>query len=110
MCAPVAIGVLTAASGAMSAIGQHQAQQAAVNRQNQIQQQQYQNQLRITEERDRAKKDKHAADLQAHASAQTDLLKQQQFNQMEARVFAGTADDRIFERHPAFCLQKPFCF
>jgi len=92
MCEPITIGVLTAASGTMSAIGQHQAQQAAVARQNQIQQQQYQNQLRITEERDRAKKEKHAADLQAHASAQTDLLKQQQFNQMEAdRASQATA-------------------
>ena len=98
MCEPITIGILTAASGTMSAIGQHQAQQAAVARQNQIQQQQYQNQLRITEERARAKKEKHAADLQAHASAQTDLLKQQQFNQMEANRASQAAARQLKEK------------
>lgn len=96
MCAPVAIGVLTAASGTMSAIGQHQAQQAAVARQNQIAQQQYQQQLRITEANDRAKKEKHAADLAAHAQAQTDLLKQQEMNQLEANR-AGQAAARALK-------------
>ena len=84
MCAPVAIGVLSAASGVMSAIGQHQAQQAAVARQNQIAQQQYQNQLRISEAQDRAKKEKHSADLAAQAQAVTDALKQHNVNQIEA--------------------------
>lgn len=84
MCEPVTIGILTAASGAMSAIGQHQAQQAAVNRQNQIAQQQYQNQLRIAAANDKAKKDKHAADIKAHAQAVTDAIKQTNVNQIEA--------------------------
>jgi hypothetical protein len=84
MCEPITIGILTAASGAMSAIGQHQAQQAAVQRQNQIAQQQYQNQLRIAEQQDRAKKEKHSADLAAQAQAVTDALKQHNVNQIEA--------------------------
>ena len=83
MCAPV-MAVASFATGAMSAVAQHQAQQQAVNRQNQIQQQEYQRQLQISERDDLIKKRKHAADLKAHASAQTDLYKQQQANQIEA--------------------------
>ena len=49
MCDPVSIGLgaVSAVGGVMQAQGQHNAQQAAVNRQNQIAQQQYQQQLRI---------------------------------------------------------------
>ena len=83
MCAPV-MAAASFATGAMSAIAGHQAQQAAVNRQNQIQQQEYQRQLAITERDDLIKKRKHTADLKAHATAQNDVLRQQEANQLEA--------------------------
>ena len=66
------MAAVSLATGVMGSVAQHQAQQAAVNRQNQIQQQEYQRQLQISERNDLIKKRKHSADLKAHASAQTD--------------------------------------
>ena len=101
------------ATGAMSAIAGHQAQQAAVNRQNQIQQQEYQRQLQISERNDLIKKRKHTADLKAHASAHTDLYKQQQMNQVEAdrakqaasRKLQENKTEMAFERQSALAKQ-----
>ena len=112
MCAPV-MGVISAATGIAGAIGQHQAQSAAVKRQNQIQQQEYQRQLQISERNDLIKKRKHAADLKAHAGAQTDLMKQQQMNQTEAdrakqaaaRKLKEKGTEAAFEREAALAKQ-----
>ena len=86
MCEPISIiaGVASAAGGMMQAQAQHNAQQAAVNRSNAIAQQQYQDQLRRSEEQDRIKKEKHTADAQAHAQALNDFNKQLELNQLEA--------------------------
>ena len=94
------------ATGAMSAIAGHQAQQAAVNRQNQIQQQEYQRQLAITERDDLIKKRKHTADLKAHASAQTDLMKQQQMNQTEAERAKQAAARQLKEKNAEMAFER----
>ena len=112
MCAPV-MAAASLATGVMGSVAQHQAQQAAANRQNQIQQQEYQRQLQISERNDLIKKRKHAADLKAHASAQTDLYKQQQANQIEAdrakqaaaRQLKEKKTEMAFERQAALAKQ-----
>ena len=105
MCAPV-MAAASFATGAMSAIAGHQAQQAAVNRQNQIQQQEYQRQLAITERDDLIKKRKHTADLKAHASAQTDLMKQQQMNQTEADRAKQAAARQLKEKNAEMAFER----
>ena len=112
MCAPV-MAAASLATGVMGSVAQHQAQQAAANRQNQIQQQEYQRHLQISERNDLIKKRKHAADLKAHASAQTDLYKQQQMNQIEAdrakqaaaRKLKEKGTEAAFEREAALIQQ-----
>ena len=94
------------ATGAMSAIAGHQAQQAAVNRQNQIQQQEYTRQLQISERNDLIKKRKHSADLKAHASAQTDLYKQQQMNQTEADRAKQAAARQLKEKNAEMAFER----
>ena len=86
MCEPISIiaGVASAAGGMMQAQAQHNAQQAAVNRQNQMAQQQYQQELQIQKEKSRSQAEEHKAKLAAHAQAQNDYLKQQSINQSEA--------------------------
>ncbi len=101
------------ATGVMGSVASHQAQQAAANRQNQIQQQEYTRQLQISERNDLIKKRKHAADLRAHAGAQTDLMKQQQMNQTEAdrakqaaaRKLKERGTEAAFEREAALAKQ-----
>ena len=90
----LAVGGIQAVGGIMQAQGAHNAQKAAVARQNQIAHQQYQNQLRIAEEQDRVKKEKHSAELQAHAQAQNDYAKQLELNQMEANRAMAAANQK----------------
>lgn len=106
MCEPISMGILSAATGAMGAVGQHQAQQAAVNRQNQIQQQEYQRQLQITERNDRIAADKHAADLKAHAQAQNDVLRQQEANQLEANRAKQAASRQLKEKQTEVAFER----
>ena len=107
MCDPVSIGLgaVSAVGGVMQAQGQHNAQQAAVNRQNQIAQQQYQQQLRIAEDKDRAKKKAHTAELQAHAQAQNELRKQWEVNQLEANRALAVANQKKSEREPKVAFE-----
>ena len=106
MCEPISMGVLSAATGVMGAVGQHQAQQAAVNRQNQIQQQEYQRQLQIAERNDRIKKDKHSADLKAHAEAHQSVLRQQEANQLEANRAKMVASRQLKEKRTEVAFEK----
>ena len=105
MCAPV-VGVLTAASGAMSAIGQHQAASAAAARQNAVNQQQYQNQLKIAERNDLIKKNKHAADLKSHAKAVNEAIMQKNLNQMEANRASQAATRKKLEGFTEAAFEK----
>ena len=94
------------ATGVMGAVGQHQAQQAAVNRQNQIQQQEYQRQLQISERNDRIKKDKHAADLKAHAEAHQSVIRQQEANQLEANRAKQAAARQLKEKQTEVAFER----
>jgi len=105
MCAPV-MGVLSAATGIAGAIGQHQAQSAAVKRQNQIQQQEYTRQLQISERNDLIKKNKHAADLKAHATAQNDVLRQQEANQLEANRAKQAVARQLKEKQTEVAFER----
>lgn len=100
------MGALSAATGIAGAIGQHQAQQAAVNRQNQIQQQEYQRQLAISERNDLIKKNKHAADLKAHAQAQNDVLRQQEANQLEANRAKQAVARQLKEKQTEVAFER----
>ena len=101
------MGAVSAVGTGVSVVAQHQAQQQAVKRQNAIAQQQYQNNLRIMERQDAIKKDQHAAELAAHAQAQTDLMKQQNLNQIEANRAAQAVKGQLKEKQTeaAFELQ-----
>ena len=105
MCAPV-MGVLSAATGIAGAIGQHQAQSAAVKRQNQIQQQEYTRQLQISERNDLIKRNKHAADLKAHATAQNDVLRQQEANQLEANRARQAVSRQLKEKQTEVAFER----
>ena len=96
MCSPgIALGGLQAVGGVMQAQGQYNAQKAAADRQNQIQKQQYEQQLRITKQKSDAQKDAHAANLEAHAQAVTNFNKQLELNQRETdRVMAVASQKR----------------
>ena len=94
----LAVGGLQAVGGVMQAQAAHNAQAAQVARQNQIAQQQYDDQLRQQAEKDRIKKNKHAADLAAHAQATNDFRKQMELNQLEANRAISTASAKKKER------------
>ena len=100
MCDPVSIGlgVISAGGGMMQAQAQHRAQQAAVARQNQIQQQQYARELEIQGEKSRQQRDAHKDQLLAHAKAQNDLNKQFELNQMEANRAATAVEAKKKEK------------
>ena len=100
------MGVISAATGIAGAIGQHQAQSAAVKRQNQIQQQEYTRQLQISERNDLIKKNKHAADLKAHATAQNDVLRQQEANQLEANRAKQAASRQLKEKQTEVAFER----
>lgn len=95
MCNPIAIGIATAAAGGMQAIGQHQAQKAAVARSNAIAQQQYQRELQIAAQRDRVKNEKAKADFKADAAAKTAYYAKLSATQAEAnRALASSAQTK----------------
>tara|TARA_Y100001956_G_C4125522_1_gene189843 strand:- start:2657 stop:3367 length:711 start_codon:yes stop_codon:yes gene_type:complete len=104
----LAVGGISAVGGIMQAQGQHNAQKAAVARQNQIAHQQYQDQLRQTQERDRIAKEKHASDLEAHAQAIGDFNKQVELNQLETNRALTIANRKKKEKQTevAFAMQE----
>ncbi len=74
MCEPItaasiAIGVGSAAAGGMQAIGQHQAQQAAVARSNAIAQQNYQRELQIAAQKSQKENEVYKAEQEAQTAA-----------------------------------------
>lgn len=96
MCEPISatIGVLSAVGGGMTAIGQHQQQQAAVARSNAIAQQQYQREMQIAAARDRAKRQTYQAELKADTAAKNAYYAQITANQAEAnRALAASGQN-----------------
>jgi len=111
MCEPIsvgaAIGALTFAGSAMSSIGQHQAQQAAVARSNAIAQQQYQQELQIAAARDREKGRVYQAELKATTAAKNAFYARKSANQVEAnRALAAETQKKIEARTSAAFQQQ----
>ncbi len=110
MCEPISatIGVLTAVGGGMTAIGQHQEQQAAVARSNAIAQQQYQRELQIAAQRDRVKQQTYQAELKANTAAKNAYYAQLTANQAEATRALASADNKLEEKRTgaAFDVQR----
>jgi hypothetical protein len=108
MCEPITMGVLTAASMGMQAIGAHQQQQAAVARSNAIAQQQYQRELQIAAQRDRAKLQTYQAELKADTAAKNAYYAQLTANQAEATRALAAANNKLEEKRTtsAFGVQR----
>ena len=95
------MGVLTAASMGMQAVGAHQQQQAAVARSNAIAQQQYQRDLQIAAQRDRAKLQTYQAELKADTAAKNAYYAQLTANQAEATRALAAANNKLEEKRTA---------
>ena len=94
MCEPISatIGVLTAVGGGMTAMGQHQQQQAATARSNAIAQQQYQREMQISAQRDRVKQQTYQAELKAETASKNAYYANITANQAEAnRALAASS-------------------
>lgn len=103
MCEPISatLGVLSAVGGGMQAIGAHQQQQAAVARSNAIAQQQYQRDLQIAAQRDRAKLQTYQAELKADTAAKNAYYAQLTANQAEATRALASANNKLEEKRTA---------
>ena len=101
MCEPISIiaGVTSAAGGMMQAQAQHQAAQAAADRQNLVNEQNYQQQLAIAARKDVIKSDAYKRKLEAFAKAQSVLARQKQLNEMEATRASIAAQQVLKEKH-----------
>lgn len=108
MCEPITIGILTAVSMGVSAVGQYQQQQAAVARSNAIAQQQYQQQLQIASYTDQMKGRTFEAQLNANAAAKNAYYAQLSTNQAEANRALTAEQNKLQEqeRTAAFQGQK----
>lgn len=98
MCHPLAIaaGGVQAVGGIMQAQAQHKAAKAAAERQNYINELNYQNNLNIAKQKDQVKAEEYSRQLQAHAAAQSALHKQRELNQAE-QTRASIAAQQVLE-------------
>lgn len=103
MCEPISatIGVLSAVGGGLQAIGAHQQQQAAVARSNAIAQQQYQRDLQIAAQRDRAKLQTYQAELKADTAAKNAYYAELTAHQAEATRALASANNKLEEKRTA---------
>lgn len=85
----------------MQAVGAHQQQQAAVARSNAIAQQQYQRDLQIAAQRDRAKLQTYQAELKADTAAKNAYYAQLTANQAEATRALASANNKLEEKRTA---------
>ena len=88
MCSPAAAGIIMGVAqmgvGIIQANAQHAAAQRAAQRRNQIAIQNYNNEIRVAEHRDIAKKQQHQANMEAYEKALQANYEQQNLNQLEA--------------------------
>jgi len=110
MCDPVvapaiAIGVASAGFSAMTAVGQHQNQQAAVARSNAIAQQQYAQQLQIMSAQEQAKGRAYEAQLNASNAAKNAYYRQISSNQVEANRALTAAQNKLQEQQRSAAFQ-----
>ena len=94
----LAVGIASFAGSAMSAVGQHQAQQAAVARSNAIAQQRYQQDLQIAAARDREKGRVYQAELKADTAAKNAYYAQLTANQTEANRALASSNQKLNEK------------
>lgn len=110
MCEPIsvgaAIGALSFAGSAMSSVGQHQAQQAAVARSNAIAQQQYQQELQIAAARDREKGRTYKAELKSATAAKNAYYAQLTANQAEATRALSAESQQLAEKRTTAAFQQ----
>lgn len=110
MCEPISIGAAIGAIGfagsAMSAVGQHQAQQAAVARSNAIAQQQYQQELQIAAVRDREKGRAYKAELKSATAAKNAYYAQLSANQAEATRALSAESQQLAEKRTTAAFQQ----
>jgi len=110
MCEPIsvgaAIGALSFAGSAMSAVGQHQAQQAAAARSNAIAQQQRQQELQIAAVRDREKGRAYKAELKSATAAKNAYYAQLSANQAEATRALSAESQQLAEKRTTAAFQQ----
>lgn len=102
----VAIGALSFAGSAMSAVGQHQAQQAAVARSNAIAQQQYQQELQIAAMRDSEAGRAYQAQLKSATAAKNAYYAQISANQTEATRALSAETQKLAEARTTAAFQQ----
>ena len=99
---PVAGGLLSAgvtyAGGAAQARAEHAAATRAVQRENQINEIKYQNELKIAQVKDQRKADDFTRKLEAHAAAQTALARQIEFNRLAAKRSSIATQQNLKEK------------
>ena len=89
----------------MTAVGQHQNQQAAVARSNAIAQQQYAQQLQIMSAQEQAKGRAYEAQLNASNAAKNAYYKQISANQVEANRALTAAQNKLQEQQRSAAFQ-----
>lgn len=102
----MAVGALSFAGSSMSAVGQHQAQQAAVARSNAIAQQQYQQELQIAAARDREKGRTYKAELKSATAAKNAYYAQLTANQAEATRALSAESQQLAEKRTTAAFQQ----
>ena len=111
MCEPttligIAAGATSAVGGMMQAQSQHRAAQAAADRQNQINELNYQNKLNIASHRDKLKGQAFKRKLEAHAQAKTALAAQHRLNELEKTRASITAQQVLKEKATALAFES----
>lgn len=94
----LAVGIASFAGSAMSAVGEHQAQAAAVARSNAIAQQQYQQELQIAATRDQEQLRTYEAELKADTAAKNAYYAQISANQVEANRALASVNQKEKEK------------
>ena len=106
MCEPITataavLGGAQLVGGTMQAVGQHQAQQAAVARSNAIARQEYQQQLQINAARDASEDRIYQSRLKEQEAAQNAYYRQLSANQAEANRAMTASQQKMQERATA---------
>ena len=102
----IALGAASAAGGMMQAKAQHNAAKAAAQRQNQINELNYRNNLNIASAKDKAKARDYDRKLAAAAAAQTALAQQKQLNVQERNRASIAAQQKLEETRTEIAFEQ----
>ena len=101
MCTALAFAVVAggaqAVGGIMQAKAQHNAAKRAAERQNQINELNFQNKLNIAAHKDKLKGQEFKKKMEAYAAAQSALARQQQLNVLESNRASIAAQQALFD-------------